>query len=249
MWAGSGYLQVAHFSPHLFTLSPAWVTASAILVETSTEMLQGIQGKSVILPCNYNTTSPDRNGFILWTKLLRSHTEKVFTWVFERKEAIFGERYVNRVKLSGDPAQSDAAIIIDQLTMDDNGTYECSVSLISDMTGMSQSRTQLLVLYSSTSQNIIIYLVAGGIVVGAIILGLIIYFCQRNRNRNQEEGSAKEQRKIYRESPDELDEINVVSRGRYEDDDYERREEPGYGHADEPGRRPRGRLTSSDCDE
>lgn len=62
------------------------------------------------------------------------------------KQYIYGTRYENRVTMSSDVDRSDASITIDQLTMDDNGTYECSVSLLSDLDGTSRSRTRLLVL-------------------------------------------------------------------------------------------------------
>ena len=62
------------------------------------------------------------------------------------KEYIYGTRYENRVIMSNDVDRSDASITIDQLTMDDNGTYECSVSLLSDLEGTPKSRVRLLVL-------------------------------------------------------------------------------------------------------
>lgn len=62
------------------------------------------------------------------------------------KHYIYGTRYENRVIMSNDVDRSDASITIDQLTMDDNGTYECSVSLMSDLEGTSKSRVRLLVL-------------------------------------------------------------------------------------------------------
>lgn len=62
------------------------------------------------------------------------------------KQYFYGARYENRVLMSGDVDRSDASITIDQLTMDDNGTYECSVSLMSDLDGTSRSRVRLLVL-------------------------------------------------------------------------------------------------------
>lgn len=67
-------------------------------------------------------------------------------WNFETKEYIYGGLYQNRASVSNNAEQSDASITIDQLTMDDNGTYECSVSLMSDLGGVSKSRVHLLVL-------------------------------------------------------------------------------------------------------
>lgn len=67
-------------------------------------------------------------------------------WTFSTKKYIYGELYQNRARVSNNAEQSDASITIDQLTMDDNGTYECSVSLMSDLGGVSKSRVHLLVL-------------------------------------------------------------------------------------------------------
>lgn len=67
-------------------------------------------------------------------------------WNFVYKNYVFGELYENRVNVSAQAEQSDASVTINQLTMDDNGTYECSVSLMSDQTGTSKSRAYLLVL-------------------------------------------------------------------------------------------------------
>lgn len=72
--------------------------------------------------------------------------EKVATWTFETKKYTYGSRYENRVRISNDAELSNASITIDQLTMDDNGTYECSVSLMSDQDVTSRSRVRLLVL-------------------------------------------------------------------------------------------------------
>lgn len=62
------------------------------------------------------------------------------------KKYVYGDRYENRVRVSNDAELSNASITIDQLTMDDNGTYECSVSLMSDQDVTSRSRVRLLVL-------------------------------------------------------------------------------------------------------
>lgn len=68
------------------------------------------------------------------------------TWNFSTKKYIYGNRYENRVKISNDAELSNASLTIDQLTMDDNGTYECSVSLMSDQDVTARSRARLLVL-------------------------------------------------------------------------------------------------------
>ncbi|XP_045651671.1 cell surface A33 antigen [Ursus americanus] len=128
------------------TSVPVWVTVNAISVETPQDVLRAARGKSVTLPCTYHTSASDRNGFIQWDKLLRTHTERVLIWQFLTKSYIYGDLYKNRANISSNAEQSDASITINQLTMDDNGTYECSVSLMADLEGTSKSRVRLLVL-------------------------------------------------------------------------------------------------------
>lgn len=70
----------------------------------------------------------------------------MLTWTFQHKEYIYGNLYKNRVSISDSAEQSDASITISQLTMDDNGTYECTVSLLADLDGTTKSRVRLLVL-------------------------------------------------------------------------------------------------------
>ncbi|XP_065780784.1 cell surface A33 antigen [Muntiacus reevesi] len=130
----------------LWVLCAVWMTVHTISVETPKDVLRAARGKNATLPCSYQTSSPNRDGFIQWDKLLRSHTERVLTWTFSTKKYIYGELYQNRARVSKNAEQSDASITIDQLTMDDNGTYECSVSLMSDLGGVSKSRVHLLVL-------------------------------------------------------------------------------------------------------
>ncbi|XP_037669049.1 cell surface A33 antigen [Choloepus didactylus] len=123
-----------------------WVSVDAITVETPQNTLDAARGRSATLPCTYHTSVPDRRGIIQWDKLLRSHSERVVTWEFETRKYTYGDLYKNRVNVSSDAEQSDASITIGQLTMDDNGTYECSVLLMSDLDGTSKSRVRLLVL-------------------------------------------------------------------------------------------------------
>uniref|UniRef100_H0WK28 Cell surface A33 antigen n=1 Tax=Otolemur garnettii TaxID=30611 RepID=H0WK28_OTOGA len=144
---------VLYFSLSFPTSFPVWVAVGAITVETPQDVLQAARGKSVTLPCTYHTSVTDRSGFIQWDKLLRTHSERVVTWNFVTKEYIYGSLYENRVNVSANAEQSDASITISQLTMDDNGTYECTVSLLADLVGTLKSRARLLVLVSPSKPD------------------------------------------------------------------------------------------------
>lgn len=132
--------------PVLWMLCAIWVAADALTVETTEAVIRAARGRSVTLPCTYSTSVSDRSGFIQWDKLLISQTEKVVNWNFVTKKYSYGNRYESRVRVSNDAELSNASITIDQLTMDDNGTYECSVSLMSDQDVTARSRVRLLVL-------------------------------------------------------------------------------------------------------
>lgn len=76
-WATSRCAHVTHFSLPLLTFLPVWATVNAISVETPQEVLRAARGKSVTLPCHYQTASSGRDGVVKWEKLLRSHTVRV----------------------------------------------------------------------------------------------------------------------------------------------------------------------------
>lgn len=130
----------------LYLLWAVWAAAGAIEVQGPTDVLRAARGKSVTLPCTYATAASDRDGVIEWTKLHRTHTEKVLTWNLKKQELLPGNEYRNRVNISANVEQSDASITIRDLAMADNGTYECSVMLLSDLEGTSSTRIRLLVL-------------------------------------------------------------------------------------------------------
>lgn len=304
----------------LWTLCAVWAAVSAISVETPKEVLRAARGKSVTLPCAYSTSSLNREGFIEWDKLLLSHTEKVLIWKFSTQSYIYGDLYKNRVNISSGSGQSDASITIDQLTMADNGTYECSVLLMEDLDGTSKSRVRLLVLvppakpdcgiegetvigndirltcqskegspapqytwksYSLLNQeragppvsgqswtlknistdtsgyyictssnevgaeacnitvavrlpsmNVALYAgIAGGALAALILTGVLAYCCCCRRRDEGEAKDARPDRTIYREPPEQLDEI---PRGREEDRGSDRSQSPDYDRSQSP---------------
>lgn len=130
----------------LCTLWAVWATTGAIQVQGPSEVIRAVRGKNVTLPCSYTTSATDRNGVIEWKKLLWTHSENVLTWKFKTRQLISGNAYRNRMNVSANVNQSDASITIQNLTMADNGTYECSLMLLSDLDGTKSTRVHLLVL-------------------------------------------------------------------------------------------------------
>ncbi|XP_027724444.1 cell surface A33 antigen [Vombatus ursinus] len=137
---------VGKMRPLFFILSALWGTAYTISVQTPTKVLRVAQGKGATLPCLYDTTVAGRSGFIQWDKPLTDPPSQVLVWSFSSQQYNFGNQYTNRVNLSGNYQTNDASITISQLTMDDNGTYECLLMLDGDLTGNRQARMDLIVL-------------------------------------------------------------------------------------------------------
>ncbi|XP_072504846.1 cell surface A33 antigen [Notamacropus eugenii] len=137
---------VGKMRPLLFILSALWGTAYTISVRTPTKVLRAARGQSATLPCMYETTLATRSGFIQWDKPLMDPPDQVVLWSFSSNQYTFGNRYTDRVNLTGNYMYDDASITIGQLTMDDNGTYECLLMLDGDLTQNRQARMELLVL-------------------------------------------------------------------------------------------------------
>ncbi|XP_068950615.1 cell surface A33 antigen [Petaurus breviceps papuanus] len=135
-------LHYLHFFPPL----EVWGTAYTISVQTPTKVLRAARGYNATLQCLYETTIATRNGFIQWDKPLMDPPDQVVLWSFSSNQYTFGNRYVDRVSLTGNYLQNNASITITQLTMDDNGTYECLLMLDGDLTQNRQARMELLVL-------------------------------------------------------------------------------------------------------
>ncbi|XP_020830366.1 cell surface A33 antigen [Phascolarctos cinereus] len=132
--------------PLFFILSTLWGTAYTISVQTPTKVLRVARGENATLPCLYETTVTGRNGFIQWDKPLMDPPIQVLVWSFSSQQYTFGNQYTDRVRLSGNYMYNDASITISQLTMDDNGTYECLLMLDGDLTENRQARMDLVVL-------------------------------------------------------------------------------------------------------
>uniref|UniRef100_A0A803WH40 Glycoprotein A33 n=1 Tax=Ficedula albicollis TaxID=59894 RepID=A0A803WH40_FICAL len=119
----------------LFLLSAAFilflvlVSAHALTVEAPAREIKVARGKNATLRCNFKSNSvPDRGDlasphpsstslYVLWGSHLLKH---------------YGEGYDHRIHFSGSVETGDISITIGAVTMEDNGTYACSVRLRDD---------------------------------------------------------------------------------------------------------------------
>ncbi|XP_038613785.1 cell surface A33 antigen [Tachyglossus aculeatus] len=129
----------------LIVLTAACRSAQAIHVDTPVKLVKAARGGSADLQCSFRTNVEKLYGFIKWDKPLQNPSEKVATWTFSPQTSSFGPRYLDRVNFTGN-LRDDASIRIGPLNMEDNGTYECALSVHGDLDGVDQAKMELIVL-------------------------------------------------------------------------------------------------------
>ncbi|KAI6079580.1 Cell surface A33 antigen [Aix galericulata] len=93
------------------------VTAHTLTVETPAKELQVARGSNATLRCQFNTDASITAGdFVVWKKI----------------NTAYGKGYENRIQFTGNLGSGDISITINEVTMEDNGTYICSVRLRND---------------------------------------------------------------------------------------------------------------------
>ncbi|XP_014738334.1 PREDICTED: cell surface A33 antigen [Sturnus vulgaris] len=114
----------------LFIFSAILVSVHALTVEAPAKEIKVARGKNVTLRCNFKSNSvPDRGDLVVWKKI-NSKVDAV-TRYFDGLVQ-YGEGYDDRIQFSGDVDSGDISITISAVTMEDNGTYACSVRLRED---------------------------------------------------------------------------------------------------------------------
>uniref|UniRef100_A0A8C5SE66 Ig-like domain-containing protein n=1 Tax=Laticauda laticaudata TaxID=8630 RepID=A0A8C5SE66_LATLA len=83
----------------------------AISVSGPSKAVQAVRGENITLPCNFESTSAETKDFM-----------------FDGTEN-FIPAYQGRLRFSNNFENGDAGITLDQVTMQDNGTYECLVEI------------------------------------------------------------------------------------------------------------------------
>lgn len=114
----------------LFVFSAILVSAHALTVEAPTREIRVARGKNATLRCNFKSNSVPYGGDLVVWKKINSKVDAV-TRYFDGLVQ-YGEGYDHRIQFSGDVDSGDISITITAVTMDDNGTYACSVRLRED---------------------------------------------------------------------------------------------------------------------
>ncbi|XP_009911139.1 cell surface A33 antigen [Haliaeetus albicilla] len=114
----------------LFIFSAILVTAHGLTVEAPAKEIQVARGNNVTLRCHFKTKASITSGdFVVWKKI--NSADDAVTRYFDGLVQ-YGKGYENRIQFSGDVDKGDISIIINAVTMEDNGTYVCNVRLRND---------------------------------------------------------------------------------------------------------------------
>ncbi|XP_051469024.1 cell surface A33 antigen [Apus apus] len=111
----------------LFVFSAILVTAHTLTVEAPDKETKVARGNNVTLRCHFKTeVSLSTGDFVVWRKI--NSADDAVTRYFDGLVQ-YGKGYENRIQFSGDVDKGDISITISAVTMEDNGTYACSVRL------------------------------------------------------------------------------------------------------------------------
>lgn len=114
----------------LLIISAVVAAVHVVSVSGSSKAVQAVRGENVTLPCNFESASVEAKDFVSWRgKSLGNNIKGEFAKrTFDGTEH-FLEPYKGRLTFSNNFEKGDAGITLDQVTMQDNGTYECLVEI------------------------------------------------------------------------------------------------------------------------
>ncbi|XP_041850660.1 myelin protein zero-like protein 3 [Melanotaenia boesemani] len=164
---------------YLFCFGPTLV--SSITVSTPAE-LHASRGDDVTLSCTFSSTSrPTSKMTVDWS--YRPQTGGLPQTFFHFSSRVFPPsegQFAGRIRWQGSPARGDASISLINATLNDNGTYTCSVRNPPDVHGSPTSHTVLAVTpkapsirFSDVAVLLIFVLVPSGIIT-LILIGRML---------------------------------------------------------------------------
>ncbi|XP_063302689.1 cell surface A33 antigen [Pelobates fuscus] len=134
-----------------FILGTVFIAVSAITVQITKPVVEAARGKDATLPCTYQTTATDKIGAnVMWKKL---PDQNEVASVFFGSVNTTGDDYIGRVAFTGNVYSNDATLFIDKLTMSDNGTYQCEVTIPKDRHGTPLAKMDLVVLVAPSKPD------------------------------------------------------------------------------------------------
>ncbi|KAM4045219.1 cell surface A33 antigen [Anomaloglossus baeobatrachus] len=119
------------------------LSVGAITVQTPQKVVEAARGKSATLKCQYQTTVTDFTGSSIWWKKVPDDAVAI-AYLGNRNQS--DDQYKDRVSFTGNFKTNDATIVINQLVMEDNGTYQCEVQIPEDFKGSRSAKMDLVVL-------------------------------------------------------------------------------------------------------
>ncbi|XP_033002672.1 cell surface A33 antigen [Lacerta agilis] len=128
-----------------FILSAVVAAVHALSVNTPQKHVQVKKGENITLPCTYESSvvNPADGDVVAWMKM--PNEVEIINQYLHDGGIWITDAYKGRVNFSGNTNNRDIGIILSQATLNDNGTYECSVRIRADLPSR-QSRMELLVL-------------------------------------------------------------------------------------------------------
>ncbi|XP_030600723.1 myelin protein zero-like protein 3 [Archocentrus centrarchus] len=119
---------------------------SSITVNTPSE-LHAAKGDAVTLSCTFiSTSSPTSKMTVNWSYRPQSGGPPVsFFHFYSRAYPTTEGQFNGRIRWQGSPARGDASILLINATLNDNGTYACTVRNPPDVHGSTTSHTVLTV--------------------------------------------------------------------------------------------------------
>ncbi|KAE8621269.1 hypothetical protein XENTR_v10004745 [Xenopus tropicalis] len=130
-----------------YILCAVLATVSAITVDTPNKIVEAARGKNATLPCTYQSVADKTGSIIGWKKF---DTQDEVISYYSGGDRTYGDAYTGRVSFIGDPGVNNVGITMTQLTMQDNGTYQCEVIIPKDRKGTPTAKMDLVVLVAPT---------------------------------------------------------------------------------------------------
>uniref|UniRef100_A0A8D0B2Z7 Glycoprotein A33 n=1 Tax=Salvator merianae TaxID=96440 RepID=A0A8D0B2Z7_SALMN len=127
----------------LFILSMVVVAVHTLTVDAPVKNVRVLKGHNVTLQCIYKSNAILNPGdFVFWMK--QPKEVEIISWYLTDGGSYIDKSYSGRLNFSGNINNGDISITLNQVTMNDNGTYDCFAKIREDPP-MTHTSIELLV--------------------------------------------------------------------------------------------------------